>query len=166
MWQVAPKVLEEHILNGTYCTRVALFSFSFVEAAATVFLHKELQLCLKVNNNLAFKWKKREWHFIGCNFKTYLFSFTFYKMCWHNICVLSTYSLKSILRFPALGLFLAVVYGIPYNFFFLHKMTAVLCYIRMKVQKWESSNFFCLFFMQWQVQFLMNRGKIRHWSVV
>lgn len=42
MWQVAPKVLEEHILNWTYCTRVALFLFSFVQAATTVFLHKEL----------------------------------------------------------------------------------------------------------------------------
>lgn len=60
MWQVAPKVLEEHILNWTYCARVALFLFSFVQAAATVFLHEELQLCPKVNNNLAFKWKRRE----------------------------------------------------------------------------------------------------------
>jgi len=35
MCKVSPKVLEEHILNWTYCTRVALFLFSFVRAAAT-----------------------------------------------------------------------------------------------------------------------------------
>lgn len=35
MWQVPPNILEEHILNWTYCTRVALFFLSFVQAAAT-----------------------------------------------------------------------------------------------------------------------------------
>lgn len=34
MWQVAPKVLEEYILSWTYSTRMVLFFFSFVQAAA------------------------------------------------------------------------------------------------------------------------------------
>lgn len=37
MWQVTPEVLEEYILNWTNCTRMALFLFSFVQAAATKF---------------------------------------------------------------------------------------------------------------------------------
>lgn len=35
MWQVALKVLEEYILSWTCSTTVALFLFSFVQAAAT-----------------------------------------------------------------------------------------------------------------------------------
>lgn len=63
---------------------MALFLFSFVQPAATVFLYNELWVSPKVKNSLAFKWKKREWHFIVHNLKNH-FTFTFYKKCWHTI---------------------------------------------------------------------------------
>lgn len=145
---------------------MSLFLFSFVQAVATKCSFSINFKCLQGSRTiLLLNERKKEWHFVGCNFKIYLFCFTFYKMHWQSICVLSTYSLKSPVRFPALDLLLAVVYGIPYNFFFPHKMTAVLFYIRMHVLKWERFNFFCLFFMQWQAQFLMNKGKIWHCSL-
>lgn len=60
MWQVTPKVLEEYMLNWTYCTRMALFLFSFVQPAADVSFYNKLWVSPEVKNNLAFEWKKRE----------------------------------------------------------------------------------------------------------
>lgn len=41
---MAPKVLEEHILNRTYSTGVALFLLSFVQAVAT---KRSFAICFK-----------------------------------------------------------------------------------------------------------------------
>lgn len=48
------------MLNWTYCTRMALFLFSFVQPAADVSFYNKLWVSPEVKNNLAFEWKKRE----------------------------------------------------------------------------------------------------------